>query len=172
MENNDDVTLARDEPLSESIIQAILAQETFDRSTLITNPSSYGRYYMEAGFEAGRAIPIGNGVETILCPIHVGENGLNHWIGVVVRIRDGDSPQERHINMQLLDPSPVQLYAEDDIFDMIVNWLSHSLRRYQLVFPRAMSRTPVPHQEGLNACGIHAIENLIAAGQGRGIDED
>jgi hypothetical protein len=165
LENEDFATLGYNEAISETVIQAILSSATLPEGFLVANASGYGRLYGDAEFEIERAMPIeADGIHTILCPIHLASQSINHWVGVVVRI----NPETRVVSMQLHDSSPVAFFANERLLQLISDWLVHRYPGGQdLVMPDSISRAQTTIQQVENACGIHVIEQLLSHAQGR-----
>lgn len=157
LEINDAATIGRDEGLSEAAINAILSSVDLPDNVIIASPTSYGRFYVDEDFEPGRAAPIPDGVQQIVCPIYIGR-GVDHWVSVLVTIRS-DNPHQ--ITMQLFNSSPMPTLVDQNIIDMLIGWISHSLQGQPLQFPVSLDHVEVPHQEAINSCGVHMVSNLI-----------
>lgn len=166
LENNDISTLGRDEGLSEAVISSILSGMDLVENVMVASAASYGRYYGDESFEPGRAAPIPDGIERIICPIHIGA-GADHWVGVLVSLGPGNP---RQVRIQLFDSSPMPTLVEQDLLDMVVQWIQHSLSGQPLQFPAALERVEVPHQEATNSCGVHMVFNLLSAVRGTTVD--
>ncbi|KFZ08741.1 hypothetical protein V502_09176 [Pseudogymnoascus sp. VKM F-4520 (FW-2644)] len=161
-------TIARDEAMSESAIHAVLSTADLGDNIMIASASGYGRYYNEIDFEVGRAMPIAEGIDTILCPIHLGVSGMQHWVGVVVRI---DLGHPRQVSMQLFDSSNAQLYQDGVILRMMTDWIRERFPS-QVTMPLTLDRVHVPQQEVVNSCGVHAIHNVLSAVRGGDYGEE
>lgn len=161
-------SLGSQRQLTERAIEAVLATTKFPDAVMFARASGYGSLYDQQDYEHERSMSINQGIKTILCPVHTGEL-TQHWVGVVVRLDYNKRGLRPGISMILLDSLATDannaIYDEQIIRKIVETWLRNRLPDFKSFgFNGGLARPRVEQQVDLNACGIHMLLNLRAAG--------
>ncbi|OBT60561.1 hypothetical protein VE03_09845 [Pseudogymnoascus sp. 23342-1-I1] len=161
-------SLGSQRQLTERAIEAVLATTKFPEGVMFARASGYGSLYDQQAYEHERSMPIGQGIRTILCPVHTGES-TQHWVGVVMRLDHNKRGLRPGISMILLDSLATEannaIYDEQVIRKIVETWLRNRLPDFKSFgFNGGLARPRVEQQADLNSCGVHMLLNLRASG--------